>query len=174
MKTAQFIIVTGPESSGKSTLCDKLSLKYSIPQTEEVARWYLKAIGTDYSYGDVVEIARIQARTLLNHRFHSAGIVIADTWMIVIRVWLEYRFKKCDNWIQFLPKLYNDAHYLLCTPDIPWQYDEQRENPDDRWELFEIYKETLEDLNLKYSVVKGEGKNRLEIGSNVIEKYRAS
>ena len=39
------IIVTGPESSGKTTLCKALSEYYKIPFTKEFARLYLTDLG---------------------------------------------------------------------------------------------------------------------------------
>ena len=39
------IIVTGPESSGKTTLCKALSKHYKLPFTKEYARKYLADMG---------------------------------------------------------------------------------------------------------------------------------
>ena len=44
----------------------------------------------------------------------------------------------------------------MCKPDITWQADVQRENPNDRKELFEIHKEELERLGHKYFIIEGE------------------
>ncbi|MFK8006950.1 MAG: AAA family ATPase [Saprospiraceae bacterium] len=56
-----------------------------------------------------------------------------------MKIWSEYRFGKCHPWI--LEQLENEknAIYILCGTDIPWEYDEQRENPNDRNELYEKY-----------------------------------
>ena len=44
----------------------------------------------------------------------------------------------------------------MCKPDITWQADVQRENPNDRNELFEIHKDELERLGHKYFIIEGE------------------
>ena len=44
--------------------------------------------------------------------------------------------------------------YLLCKPDIPWESDPLRENPNDRIKLFDIYKMELDNLGHKYYIVK--------------------
>ena len=48
----------------------------------------------------------------------------------------------------------------MCKADIPWEGDPQRENPNDRVELFEIYKQELDNLGHNYFIVKGG--NRIE------------
>ena len=92
---------------------------------------------------------------------------ILDTDLITIKIWSEYKFGNCDNWI--LNKIEEQKNeirfYLLCKPDIPWESDPLRENPNDRMKLFEIYKMELENLGHKYHIV--EGKDRLQ---NVIKK----
>ena len=54
------IIVTGPESSGKTTLCKALSKHYKLPFTKEYARKYLADMGKNYLQKDLLEIAKGQ------------------------------------------------------------------------------------------------------------------
>ena len=58
--------------------------------------------------------------------------------------------------------------FLLCDIDLPWQADEQRQNPNDRAELFEQFKQALEQLEANYSVVNGLGRERLERAIQII------
>ncbi len=55
------IIVIGPESTGKSTLCQQLADHYKTCWCPEFAREYLAANGMDYSFADLLNIARGQA-----------------------------------------------------------------------------------------------------------------
>jgi len=50
------IIVTGPESSGKTTLCKELSKHFKIPFTKEFARGHLTNLDKDYTQNDLSEI----------------------------------------------------------------------------------------------------------------------
>mgnify|MGYP001554485461 FL=1 len=54
------IAVIGPESTGKSTLCDQLAKHYHTEWCPEYAREYLLNHGTDYSYDDLLVIAKGQ------------------------------------------------------------------------------------------------------------------
>ena len=149
------IIVTGPESSGKTTLCKEISNQFNIPFTTEYAREYLKNKGVNYNQSDLLEIA--------NGQFISEGglnqqLSLQDTDLITIKIWSEYKYGNCDNWIleQIAKQKSENRFYLLCKPDIPWKADPLRENPTNREELFAIYKEELEKLKHNYVIIEGE------------------
>jgi nicotinamide riboside kinase len=145
------IIVTGPESSGKTTLCKALSIHFKIPYSEEFARGFLDQLDRNYTQSDLLKIARGQLQSELNSQ-------LLDTDLITIKIWSNYKYGSCDKGIldQIEKQKTEKRFYLLCKPDIPWQADKQRENPNDREALFELYKEELENLGHKYFIVKGE------------------
>ena len=149
------IIITGPESSGKTTLCKALSKHFNISFSKEFARYYINSLDREYIIDDLLSIAKGQ----LECEFNSQ---LLDTDLITIKIWSEYKYGSCDKWI--LDKIEKQKtekrFYLLCSPDITWQADKQRENPNDREELFKIYKQELDDLEHTYFIVDGE--NRME------------
>ena len=149
------IIVTGPENSGKTTLCKSLSKHFKIPFIEEYARGFLNELGRDYKQDDLLEIAKGQ---LLSE--HNAQIL--DTDLITIKIWSNYKYGNCNQWIleQIERQKTEKRFYLLCKADIPWEGDPQRENPNDRVELFASYKQELDNLGHNYFIVEGE--NRIE------------
>ncbi|MEO5564328.1 MAG: ATP-binding protein [Chitinophagaceae bacterium] len=51
------IVTIGPESTGKSMLCEQLATHYGTTWCPEYAREYLLKNGTDYSYEDLLTIA---------------------------------------------------------------------------------------------------------------------
>ena len=54
-------------------------------------------------------------------------------------MWCEYKYKKHDPFI--IDKFKNNLSdlYLICIKKIPWEFDPQRENPNNKTELFNIY-----------------------------------
>ena len=149
------IIVTGPESSGKTTLCNALSKHFNLPFSKEYAREYLEKLNSNYTQDDLLKIAKGQLQT-------ENGLQLLDTDLITLKIWSKYKYGSCDKWIleQIETQKSEKRFYLLCSPDIPWQADKQRENPNDREELFKIYKQELDDLEHTYFIVDGE--NRME------------
>lgn len=149
------IIVTGPECSGKTTLCKSLSKYFNLSCCKEYAREYLQKLAGDYNKDDLLKIAKGQLKA-------ENKIQILDTDLITIKIWSEYKYGECDKWIvkKIEDQKKEKRFYILCNPDIKWQADNQRENPNDRKELFEIYKKELEVLGHDYFIVDAE--NRLE------------
>lgn len=149
------IVVTGPESSGKTTLSRALADHYDCPWVPEYARHYLEAHGPHYEEADLRRIAQGQ---YLWERYAAAQarrLVISDTSMMVLHVWAQYRYGRVDPWI--VEQLHSqDYHlYLLCAPDIPWKADTLRENPHDRHELLAIYEEELRQLGVPFVRIQG-------------------
>jgi len=160
------IIVTGPECSGKTTLSKSLSKYFNSKLINEFARNYLTNKNNKYNVESLLEIAKNQYK-LENQKSKT---IICDTDLLTIKIWSEYKFGKCDSWI--LDKINTQKKeqriYLLCKPDLKWEYDPQRENEFDRDKIFNIYKKELISLEHKFRVIKGN--NRLDLA----KKYIAS
>ena len=152
--------MTGPESSGKTTLCKALSEHFKISFTEEYAREYLNTINREYKEEDLLEIAKGQLKSEQNTQ-------LLDTDLITIKIWSNYKYGNCNNWIleQIEKQKVENRFYLLCKPDLKWDYDPLRENPTNRNELLEIYKQELENLGHKFLIIKGEDRNEQAIES---------
>jgi nicotinamide riboside kinase len=58
MSLLKKIVVVGPESTGKSSLCEQLAMKYQTPWVPEYARDYLMKLGRPYDYNDLLIIAK--------------------------------------------------------------------------------------------------------------------
>ncbi len=147
------IIVTGPESSGKTTICNGLSIYFKVPHSKEFAREYLSERKTKYNQEDLLKIAKGQFYSEKNN-------IILDTDLITIKIWSIYKFKYCESWIldQIEKQKRESRIYLLCKPDIAWKPDPLRENQNNRMELFEMYLKELDDLRHKYYIINGENK----------------
>ena len=158
------IAITGPECSGKSTLSEQLTWELDLPWTPEHARVYLGRLGRPYVPEDIIAIAKEQAAQWINTSF------IADTEMLVCSIWYEEKTGEKSLDIEQLLTEQNFDLYLLCTPDLPWAFDELRENPTDRDRLFEQYKARLDELSLPYVVISGTTENRLEVALNAVNK----
>ena len=176
MKPLKKIVVLGPESTGKSTLCDALSKHYQTIWCEEYAREYLSKNGTAYTYENLLTIAEGQIvneeRATKKATQENKSHLIIDTDMYVMKVWCEYVFNNCHPFIlEQISKRQYDA-YLLCDIDLPWTADEMREYPDEqpRKELFALYKELLMNQNTPWGIVSGTGEARTKNAINLINE----
>ena len=165
------IVVIGPESTGKSTLCKLLATHFKTEWCPEYAREYLLEQGTNYSYDDLLTIAKGQlaledeyAVKLKNDNEINNGLLFLDTDMYVMKVWCEYVFGKCHHFI--LEEINHRKYdlYLLCNIDLPWVKDELREYPDEkpRQELYRIYKDILINQKTHWVDISGNYEERLQ------------
>ena len=168
------VAITGPESTGKSTLAEKLAHHYKTDFVPEYSRTYLENFEGRYTEDDVVEIAKGQHNLILEEEKKSSKILIADTEIVVCKIWVEYVFKHSNKVIDEILKQQDFDLYLLCDIDLPWTYDPLRENPniEERKELFEIYRNTLEQMKVPFEIVSGDNEVRVNNAIKVIEKYR--
>jgi len=146
----EIIVVTGPESSGKTTLVHRLREELGLPIVEEYARVYLESKPShNYDYKDLQIICKCQ-NIQETKAYKTYPIIICDTDIITIDIWSLEVFGKSIS----LPNLNSDKkHYLLCKPDIPWVSDPLRENPNDRDRLFDVYWKYLEERELSFEVL---------------------
>ena len=168
------IAIIGPESTGKSTLCEQLAEHYRTLWCPEYAREYLLEHGMGYSYDDLLAIAKGQVA--LEEEFVQLAIgngqlatleaypLFIDTDMYVMKVWCEFVFHKCHPYIldQISERKYD--LYFLCNVDLPWTADALREYPDleRRQKLYDIYENIMVNQVVPWVQISGDSNNRLQ------------
>jgi len=160
--TINWIVVTGPESSGKTTLATAIAKKYNGVIVQEYAREYLEKLNGRYNKSDLLEIARGQINLEIITQASNPALIISDTDLLTIKIWSEYKYESCDqsiieHWSDFVANKF----YILTNPDFDWEYDPLRENPIDQQVLYEMYKTNLEKVNAHYITVQGSHKERM-------------
>jgi NadR type nicotinamide-nucleotide adenylyltransferase len=181
------IVIIGPESTGKSTLSGQLAEHYQTTWCPEFAREYLLKHGMNYSYADLLTIAKGQVALedeyelkvksqRLEFSDSPGGTMyspfIIDTDMYVMKVWCEFVFGNCHRFIleQIVERKYD--LYLLCNTDLPWIKDELREYPDleKRKELYLIYKDLLINQSTPWVEISGSYEERLAKGITAVNE----
>ena len=160
------VAITGPESSGKTTLAGELSLVLDAKLVGEFARDFLEERNGIYTESDLLTMAKGQYKSILGV---NDDLVVVDTDFIVYSVWSNYKYGKLASEIRnFIQNCLFDLH-IVCKPDIPWQPDPLRENPENRGALFEQYIETLNEYEKHYIIVEGNREERLKKAIEAIE-----
>jgi NadR type nicotinamide-nucleotide adenylyltransferase len=165
------IVLTGPESTGKTTLAQQLAGHFGTVWVPEFARSFLDGLGRPYGQNDLLEMAQGQVAQEDNFLKKANGLLILDTSLEVLKIWSEFRYGHCHPWI--LEQWQKRRHdlYLLCRPDVPWVFDPLRENPDDREVLFEIYRKELAALGAEFFELAGLGDERFQNAVSVVSNF---
>jgi len=161
------IAITGPESCGKTTLANTLAKTYNCKVVQEFSRKYLNKLNGNYMYEDLLKIAKGQFEEEKKLETLSSKILICDTAIHTIKIWSLDKFNKCDPWITQVKEDY--THYLLCYPDIPWEVDSLRENPEDRKRIFKLYLRELK--NKAVTILTGTKLQRVKHAQKIINHY---
>ena len=194
------IVIIGPESTGKTTLSEELAKHFNTIFCPEYAREYLLQNGISYNYSDLIRIAQgqlamedycdqvvngelsmVSGKWSIAHDSLSTGsklevpsaLLFIDTNMYVMKVWYEYVFNRCEQFVldQIAQRHYD--LYLLCGTDLPWVAQPMREYPDrqQRLELYDMYKDILVNQQTPWVEIRGNNKERLQRAVDAVQQY---
>lgn len=168
------VVVIGPECTGKSELSKFLADHFKTGWVPEYARNYIDHLVRPYHQEDLTIIAHGQLRLEDEWTRDANKILICDTNLYVIKIWSEFKYGHCSKEIlqHIAARPYH--HYLLTYVDIPWQDDPQREHPDKREELYQIYLNELKNQAVPFTEIKGEREQRRKLAVDAVEKLLAT
>jgi nicotinamide riboside kinase len=150
------ISLTGPESTGKSTLAAQLAAHYGTVFVPEVARTYLEENGPQYTLADLEVIAHGQLDAEEAAATHANQLLFCDTDLLVIKIWAE------------------NALTLLLGIDLPWEADPLREHPEpaQRQHFYDLYRAELQARRWPFVEVSGSPVQRLAQACAAIDAVR--
>lgn len=155
------IVITGAESTGKTTLARVLAAHYDEPCSHEFVREYVNNINRPLQKEDLQTIANGQFMEEDSKLEQARKLIIHDTNILSSIIYSEHYFQTQIEWVNERFDSYSYSLYLLCLPDIPWQADPgQREGPQDRQKLHDIFKAQLTARKLPH----------IEIGGLLLER----
>lgn len=156
------VAIIGSESSGKTYLAAQLAAYYDCFWVPEYAREFLGNLPYPYKQHDVDIIAKgqIAYEDVLAHQ--SKHLLICDTNLLVIKIWMQHKFKSCPSWInrEIENRKYN--LYLLTAPDIAYEEDPLREHPELREYFFHEFETQLKQYGFPYSIITGNYNERMK------------
>lgn len=161
------IAITGPESTGKSFLTQALASYFKAPYAPEYSRIFLERTNGAYVQSDLDKIAEGQEKLI--HELLPNSLIFSDTEMLVMKIWSEFKYGQSSEYIQRAWLSQDFDHYFLCAPDIAFEEDPLRENPSSREELFELYLHELKLAKRPFTIINGEGQQRIQKAIDVIE-----
>ncbi len=169
------IVIIGPESTGKSKICEELGRHYHTVWVKEYARAWLLGNGKAYTYKDLLKIAQGQ---MAEEDAAASGLsenelLFIDTDMHVMKIWSEFVYNDCD--LKILNAIVERKYdfYLLMNTDLAWEKDELREYPEPeiREKLFHHYLDTMVHQHIPFKIISGTGKARTQQAIIAIDEF---
>ena len=154
------VVLTGSESSGKTTLARALATHYGAPYADEFVREFAARKGA-IDFSDHGPIARGQMASEDAAIARAGPVVFLDTDLVSTVVYCEHYFGRSPEWIVDEARRRAGDLYLLLKPDVPWAADGIRDRGDRRDEMHALFQSMLEALGLHYEEIGGDADARL-------------
>lgn len=150
MRPARVVLI-GPECTGKTSLALALASRYGVPCAPEHAREYVLLHGHALTFDDVLPIARAQRQgeeaAIAAAAHQEAPLVLLDTDLVSTAVYSHHYYGRCPPWVESEARARVAELYLLHHVDVEWVADgQQRQQPERRAELFDLFRSTLQAL----------------------------
>jgi NadR type nicotinamide-nucleotide adenylyltransferase len=150
------VVVTGSESTGKTTLARDLARHFATAWSRENARLYVDEVRRPLGAEDVEPIARGQVELEDAARRAARRVVIHDTDLLSTMVYARHYYGECPEWIERAARERRGDLYLLCHPDVPWVADWlQRDRPGQRAELHNRFLAALHEIGARCVDIRG-------------------
>jgi NadR type nicotinamide-nucleotide adenylyltransferase len=164
------IAITGPESTGKTTLSRQLAETFAGLWVPEYAREYLEHNGLHYQREDLQSILEGQILRMEFVLKSDSPIVFYDTEVLVLKIWETFKYGSTSGAIESAWNQQAMDLYLLCDIDLPWEDDPMREHPHQRQILFDMYRSALETKNRPFTIIHGMADERLLMAIDSVKK----
>jgi NadR type nicotinamide-nucleotide adenylyltransferase len=165
------IVITGAESTGKSTLARALATHFQTKWIPEFSRFYIEKLHRNYTYSDIEKIALHQITEEKNIS-SEIQLVFFDTWLIITKVWFEFVFGNSPGWLNESILQSKIDLFLVCDIDIPWIPDPVRENGgENRRILHNTYIDLIKNYGFNYQIISGVEEERTLNALNIVNDF---
>lgn len=163
------VVLTGSESTGKTTLAGRLAEYYGAELVPEFVRGYAEAKGGIIDFEDHGPIARGQMALEDEHVARATGIVVQDTDLLSTVVYCEHYFGQCPQWIRDAAVARRPDLYLLCEIDVVWVHDGVRDRGHMREAMQELFRDAVRQTAVATAVITGDWTERLQRSVDAVD-----
>lgn len=163
------VVITGAESTGKTTLVEQLAAHFEAPFSSEFVRDFVDSINHPIRVEDLQAIMEGQISYENNACKKSPRLVFHDTNLLSNAIYADYYFKQQPNGLDVALSATQYDLYLFCQNEIPWEPDRaQRDSPQARDEIHQAFEQKLEASSVPVVQIKGKPEDRFHQAINAI------
>ena len=141
------VCVTGPESTGKTSLAQRLARWASTEWVPEASRVYAERKVEPLTAEDVGRITQehiaLAEAAAERARKRGASLLVLDTDLLSTVVYARHYYGAAPRWVERAERERRADLYLLCDVDVPWIPDGIRDRPENREEMFALFERAL-------------------------------
>ena len=167
------VVLTGSESTGKTTLAERLARHYGVLWVPEFVRDYAAAKGSPLDASDVDAIARGQVAREDEYQSRAAArserLLIGDTDLLSTAVYAAHYYGRVPDWVTMAARQRRPDLYLLLDIDLPWAPDPQRDRGHMRPEMHALFRASVEASGAPFVVISGDDAARFKAARIAID-----
>lgn len=167
------VVLTGSESTGKTTLAGALARRYGAELVPEFVRTYAEQKGAPLDFSDHGPIARGQMALEDFHLARASRLVVQDTDLLSTVVYCRHYFGRCPAWIEDEARSRQPDAYLLCEIDAPWIDDGVRDRGGQRREMQTLFEQAVTESGIHVVTIRGALDDRLALAADAIDRLPA-
>lgn len=164
------VVLTGSESTGKTTLATRLATHYGVPHVPEFVREYAAQKDGALDFNDHGPIARGQIALEDAAIAREQSLVVQDTDLLSTVVYCDHYFGHCPPWIIDAARGRRPDLYLLCEIDLPWIPDGIRDRGHMREDMQNLFRAAVRASAGPYLVIDGDADQRLAKAVDAIDQ----
>ena len=167
---AKRILVCGPESTGKTTLCRQLAEHFQTVWVPEYARdFYNSKRIENAEFNDVLSIAADQQEAEETAARDANRLLFCDTDAITTVIYSRHYYGQVPAWLLKISHTRRYDLVLFCEIDLPWEADTQRDLGHMREEVRRRFVEELQSRRIDFVTIRGQGNARLQTAIAAVE-----
>lgn len=167
------VVLLGSESTGKSTLAERLALHYNTSFVPEMAREIVSHTA-ECTQEDLQRIATVHAQAILDKTKTAARILICDTDLLITKSYSRFLFGQelqAPPWVEEA----NGGHlYLFLQTDCPFVQDGTRLPVEGREALHQSHLREVERSGVSFKFITGHWDNRFAEARRLIDQFICS
>ena len=161
------ICIIGTESTGKSTLTEKLANHFNTAFVPEMARDIVE-ITDECTYEDLSKIAETHAKAIIEKQLIANKLLFIDTDINITCSYSEFLFNRpllVENWISEANRF---DLYLFLEPDCEYIQDGTRLSEKERNKLSDQHKGFFEKKGINFITIGGDWQTRFDQACKIV------
>jgi len=161
------VSIVGTESTGKSTLTEKLASHFSTSFVKEMARDIVE-VTDECTYDDLLKIAAVHAKSIIDAQTTANKLLFVDTDINITCSYSEFLFDRQLNVEGWIKEANTFDLYLFLEPDCEYVQDGTRLSLDERNKLSDHHKNFFRKKGINVISINGDWQQRFAVACKIV------